>query len=635
MIAALLLHAAVLAWQEPAPDESNAATWYRRAHDQRLSDDDRLFLENELVDPSQWRTWDPAWVARAEGMIEALRPTIDALARGAAADRCDFGLDRSAGIGMLLPHLGHQRQGARMLAAASQWAMSRGDIREAARLITLQTELARDLVGDRVMISTLVSSAVGTLSATSARDLLDLGLVDPATAGALAATFASMAEPSALGCAEAMRGEMELMHASLKDAEAAKQALAIADPQTPVEIADDESIKRELEVMDGFYVRAAAAFEETDPAKGRAILEGLTKELEGLPDGSLARTLMPSWEAMWESVQRNRREMQAVAAQFRAIADGASPMDQADAMVWYAQAGRAVASIREDDQIALDLLRSLGHAEDPKRVLRPLDQQARVMDQAMQRGWAAARCEVAGKDRGRPTMAIDHVALARAAGRAMVLRALHEPTVDLPRTAQGIVRMIDQARTSRSLAGALLASLVLDDLVESMPAILADPRMDAAARTALAGSLATLLDGGMRLQQSLEGEVATIVRRWAPPRQVPELAAARTAAGMRLGANGVAFTLAVMSPTVTREADRLPVGELVDDGGASIDLLEQLAEDRDAVGATPFVSGSDVATVAAMPPLASVTPKPVVDLEAMSASWSDRVQKLVQSVRGG
>jgi hypothetical protein len=635
MIAALLLHAAVLAWQEPAPDESNAATWYRRAHDQRLSDDDRQFLENELVDPSQWRTWDPAWVARAEGMIEALRPTIDALARAAAADRCDFGLDRSAGIGMLLPHLGHQRQGARMLAAASQWAMSRGDVREAARLITLQTELARDLVGDRVMISTLVSSAVGTLSATSARDLLDLGLVDPATAGALAATFASMAEPSALGCAEAMRGEMELMHASLKDAEAAKEALAIADPQTPVEIADDESIKRELEVMDGFYVRAAAAFEETDPAKGRAILEGLTKELEGLPDGSLARTLMPSWEAMWESVQRNRREMQAVAAQFRAIADGASPMDQADAMVWYAQAGRAVASIREDDQIALDLLRSLGHAEEPKRVLRPLEQQARVMDQAMQRGWAAARCEVAGKDRGRPTMAIDHVALARAAGRAMVLRALHEPTVDLPRTAQGIVRMIDQARTSRSLAGALLASLVLDDLVESMPAILADPRMDAAARTALAGSLAALLDGGMRLQQSLEGEVATIVRRWAPPRQVPELAAARTAAGMRLGANGVAFTLAVMSPTVTREADRLPVGELVDDGGMSIDLLEQLAEDRDAVGATPFVSGSDVATVVAMPPLGSVTPKPVVDLEAMSASWTDRVRKLVQSVRGG
>jgi hypothetical protein len=425
------------------------------------------------------------------------------------------------------------------------------------------------------------------------------------------------------------------MHASIKDADSAKEAMALVDPQTPVEIADDESIKRELEVMDGFYVRAAAAFEETDPAKGRAILEGLSKELEGLPDGSLARTLMPSWEAMWESVQRTRKELAAVAAQFKEIADGRSAGDFADAMTWYAQAGRAVASIREDDQIALDLLRSLGHAEEPKRVLRPLEQQARVMDQAMQRGWAAARCEVAGKDRGRPTMAIDHVALARAAGRAMVLRALHEPTVDLPRTAQGVVRMIDQARTSRSLAGALLASLVLDDLVESMPAILADPRMDAAARTALAGSLATLLDGGMRLQQSLEGEVATILRRWSPPRQVPELAAARTAAGMRLGANGVAFTLAVMSPTVTREADLLPVGELVDDGGMSIELLEQLAEERDAVGATPFVSGSDAATVVAMPPLGSITPKPVVDLEAMSASWSDRVRKLVQSVRGG
>jgi hypothetical protein len=147
--------------------------------------------------------------------------------------------------------------------------------------------------------------------------------------------------------------------------------------------------------------------------------------------------------------------------------------------------------------------------------------------------------------------------------------------------------------------------------------------------------LATLLDGGMRLQQALEGEVAMVVRRWAPPRQVPELAAARTAAGMRLGANGVAFTLGVMSPTVTREADRLPTGELVDDGGASIELLEQLAEERDAVGATPFVSGSEAATVVAMPPLGSITPKPVVDLEAMSASWTDRVQALLVTVRGG
>jgi hypothetical protein len=637
MLGALTLTLASLAAQDaaPAPDESNAATWYRRASELRFSDEDQLFIQSELVDPSQWRTWDPVWSARAERMIEALRPTIDAIARGAAADRCDFTLDRSQGFGMLLSHLGPQRGNARMLAAAAQWAMSRGDVREAARLVTLQSELARDLVGDRVMISTLVSSAISSLAASNARDLLDLGLLDATTAGELAGTFEALADPSALGCAEAMRGEMELMHASIKDADSAKEAMALVDPQTPVEIADDEAIKRELAVMDDFYLRAAAAFEEPDPAKGRAILEGLTKELEGLPDGSLARTLMPSWEAMWESVQRTRKELAAVAAQFKAIADGRSAGDFADAMTWYAQAGRAIAAIPEDEQISIDLLRSLGHADDVKRVLRPLDQQSRMVDQAMQRGWAAARCEVAGRERGRPTLAIDHVALARGAARAVVLRALHEPTVDLPRTVQGVVRMIDQARSSRSLAGALLASLLLDDLIESMPAILADPRMDAAARTALAGSLATLLDGGMRLQQALEGEVAMVVRRWAPPRQVPELAASRTAAGMRLGANGVAFTLAVMSPTVTREADRLPTGELVDDGGASIELLEQLAEQRDAVGATPFVSGSDAATVVAMPPLGSITPKPVVDLEAMSASWTDRVQALLVTVRGG
>jgi hypothetical protein len=636
LLSELVLTATVFAAQDaaPAPDESNAATWYQRASQMRFSEEDQQFIGEELFARNEWRMWDPAWVARAERMIEALGPTIDALARGAAADRCDFELDRSAGFGMLMPHLSQQRHGARVLGAAAQWAMSRGDVQEAARLVTMQTELARDLVGDRVMISTLVGGAISLLSTTHARDLLDLGLLDPATAANLARTFEAMADPAALGCAEAMRGEMELMRASLKDAESAKEALAIANPQTPVEIADDEAIKRELGVMDDFYLRAAAAFEDPDPVKGRAILDGVIKELEDLPDGSLARTLMPSWDAMWESMQRTRREIAAVGAQFRAIADGKASSDFADAMVWYVQAGRAVGAIPEDEQIALDLLRSLGETDDARRVLRPLEQQARVVDQAMQRGWAAGRCEVAGREWVRPTLAIDHVALARGAARAVLLRAQYAKDADLVRSANGCVRMIVQARDSKSLAGSLLASLLLDDLIESMPAILADPRMDRAARIALAESLTLLLDGGMRLPTALQGEVDTIVRRWAPPKQAPELAAARIAAGQRLGANGVAFVLAVMSPTVTREADHLPRGELVDDGGVTIDALEHLADERDAVGATPFVSGTEAATVETMPPLGSITLKVPIDLEAMAASWTDRVQDLVKRARG-
>jgi hypothetical protein len=90
-----------------------------------------------------------------------------------------------------------------------------------------------------------------------------------------------------------------------------------------------------------------------------------------------------------------------------------------------------------------------------------------------------------------------------------------------------------------------------------------------------------------------------------------------------------------MSPTVTREADHLPMGELVDDGGVTIDALEQLAEERDAVGATPFVSGTEAATVETMPPLGNITPKVPIDLEAMATSWTDRVQALITSVRGG
>jgi len=66
----------------------------------------------------------------------------------------------------------------------------------------------------------------------------------------------------------------------------------------------------------------------------------------------------------------------------------------------------------------------------------------------------------------------------------------------------------------------------------------------------------------------------------------------------------------------------------------SRDALEQLADERDAVGATPFVTGTEAATVETMPPLGSITPKVPIDLEAMAASWTNRVQALIKSVRG-
>jgi|GEM_PF-2820210 len=66
MLCALVLSTVVLAAQDavPAPDESNAATWYRRAGEIRFSEEDQLFIGTELFVRNEWRMWDPAWIAR-------------------------------------------------------------------------------------------------------------------------------------------------------------------------------------------------------------------------------------------------------------------------------------------------------------------------------------------------------------------------------------------------------------------------------------------------------------------------------------------------------------------------------------------------------------------------------------------
>jgi len=48
----------------PAPDESNAATWYRCASEIRFSEDNQLFIGTELFVRNEWCMRDPARIAR-------------------------------------------------------------------------------------------------------------------------------------------------------------------------------------------------------------------------------------------------------------------------------------------------------------------------------------------------------------------------------------------------------------------------------------------------------------------------------------------------------------------------------------------------------------------------------------------
>ncbi|MBU3728627.1 MAG: hypothetical protein FGM37_05190 [Phycisphaerales bacterium] len=370
-----------------------------------LSQEEWLFIQNEVGDPGFPGRNNPQWRARAAEVLERARPGLDALRDAARLPQSDWGLDRSAGIGMRLPHLANQRQLARLMAARAEFAIEEGDAATAVESLEAMARMGRHSGQDRILISSLVSTALLAMTDGRIDQLVGSGMLTPEQATPLATLYAELAASDPSQCADAVRGEADLMMASVKSAMGesgdmkafAEQMGASQDAQAQFEAIDEAAAQRQLEQYAGWMDRAAAAFESPDIDTARATMAAVMAEMKASPDNLFAAMMMPALDRSIEQHFTLKAMLADRAAQLKAIADGtADPASLANAAWFLMQAGRAAAAIGEIDQQAMELMRidcGVAPADQALRARGLMERSERSILEMLERAAGARRCD--------------------------------------------------------------------------------------------------------------------------------------------------------------------------------------------------------------------------------------------------
>lgn len=117
----------------------------------------------------------PALLAAGADLTErliALEGYLDDVERATRTPVCDFQLRYEDGYAVLMPHLGPMRSIAYLMVADARRLALSGDIDRAAERLSGAIRLARHVVGDRTLISSLVGVAIGHIAIEESRWLL-------------------------------------------------------------------------------------------------------------------------------------------------------------------------------------------------------------------------------------------------------------------------------------------------------------------------------------------------------------------------------------------------------------------------------------------------------------------------------
>jgi len=370
-----------------------------------LSREDWEFVWNEMLDPGFPGRSSPQWRARAAEVLERARPGLDALRDASRLPQSDWGLDRSAGIGMRLPHLANQRNLARLMAARAEFAIEEGDAATAVESLEAMARMGRHSGQDRILVSSLVSTALLGMTDIRLDQLVGSGMLTPEQAAPLANLYAELAASDPSQCADAVRGEAEMMMASVKSAVGesgdmgafAEQMGASEDAQAQFEAIDEAAAQRQLEQYAGWMDRAAAAFESPDIETARAAMAAVMAEMKASPDNLFAAMMMPALDRSIEQHFTLKAMLADRAAQLKAIADGtADPASLANAAWFLMQAGHAAAAVGELDQQAIELMRidcGVAPADQATRARMLMERSERSVLEMLERAAAARRCD--------------------------------------------------------------------------------------------------------------------------------------------------------------------------------------------------------------------------------------------------
>lgn len=325
---------------------AEATKWWTanaRGESATLTPDDLILLSEPLVGP-------PTAAHRAA--LAKVRPYLDLVRAGGRNATYGHEIDRSQGFQMVLPHLGDLRNAARALRLDAEVRLADGDVRGALASLEATAGFSRHVRDDRLLVSSLVSAAIGMLNDQTIEAAIGMGAVDADAAESLLASLAPLGGPDGARMAEAIEGEWEIMRAAVDQTIAAHEEGG-ANPLAELIDLDaagvdgnmaPERLREQLAVMESMYAEAAGAIRNPDREAARAVLASIDARVEAGEAGPLGTALMPALDSAIEAAWRFEDMM---ANRIRLLDDIRSGRISADSLANAAHAYLAIARMTD------------------------------------------------------------------------------------------------------------------------------------------------------------------------------------------------------------------------------------------------------------------------------------------------
>lgn len=369
---------------------------------------------------------------RLEEILARAEPGVTVLVEGTRARKSDWGLDRSQGFGMLMPHLSDMRQAARLLRARTLLATMDGNKGTAVESLGAIARLGGHSGQDTVAISSLVGSAVGSVFTSMTELSIDAGLIDQSNAQQLLDAAAPIRGNDPFRYADAMRGEFEGIAAEMRLKRPLDDLRGMGlEPSDEMRdfLASPERVQASLRTARGLYERAAAAMTNPDPVAARREIQEVTAAFQSGKAGPFLQQMAPSFERMYEAKLRSDQQLTLLFGRLQAIADGKeSPEDLRNAALLLHRAAMAASATPADTQDSIELLRVSPSALDEPGVERTaamLERMRPGVQALLAEAATMRRCDFAVLQMPAPSLDVPLLGGLRAATRLTLAEGLH------------------------------------------------------------------------------------------------------------------------------------------------------------------------------------------------------------------
>ena len=297
---------------------------------------------------------------RGRVAMAKLGPVLDDVVSTSKLRKCDFEHDYSQGFEMKLPELAPMRQAAHILGARANLALADGDWDTYLDSAGASSNLSRQVAQSPVLISSLVSGAIGQLSVSNAQQLVDEGSLTPEKAAKLLEAMDPLRGDDPHGYSSAMNEEYTSLISSKMDGK--QLASMMDDPQgnERLQKLSAEEIHKTALPLAGLYKESAACFLEPNKEAALKRWNAALATMDTLPRNSqaLMRAIMPHSESLLNNFFAQQAKTDALMAALQGIASGKLNAGAIGVpAIWWSRAAAAARSLNDEQQAAVELLR--------------------------------------------------------------------------------------------------------------------------------------------------------------------------------------------------------------------------------------------------------------------------------------